>query len=207
MRLYRLFGSLVLLIIIAGLMICSPSNEVKEESYCINESSSFETKLLKNIDAEEETFSIDARNYDIVKVAYKELDNVGGEKYWSYFGFPSHVPWCACFASWCADQCGLIDENIIPRFTSVGYGYNWFRNKEQWIWGSETPEPGMIIFFDYTDMDLNDIRDGIADHVGIVKNVEDGYVYCIEGNYKDTCKENKYEIGSVNILGYGVPNY
>ena len=40
-----------------------------------------------------------AGNSDIVKVAKKEIGNVGGEKYWRWFGFDSHVHWCACFVS------------------------------------------------------------------------------------------------------------
>ena len=28
--------------------------------------------------------------------------------YWSWYGFESRVEWCACFVSWCADQCGYI---------------------------------------------------------------------------------------------------
>ena len=55
--------------------------------------------------------------------------------------------------------------------------------------------------------ELDEIRDGIPDHVGIVKDVKDGYVYCIEGNYRNTCKETKYAIGHKNILGYGTPKY
>ena len=29
-----------------------------------------------------------------------------GQPYWSWYGFGGRVEWCACFASWCADQCG-----------------------------------------------------------------------------------------------------
>ena len=39
----------------------------------------------------------------IVQVALTQVGNVGGEPYWSWYGFGSRVEWCACFVSWCAD--------------------------------------------------------------------------------------------------------
>lgn len=47
-------------------------------------------------------------NSDIVKVAQKQIGNEGGEKFWKWYGFPTRVEWCACFVSWCADQCGCM---------------------------------------------------------------------------------------------------
>ena len=38
----------------------------------------------------------------IVTVALSQVGNVGGEPYWSWYGFNSRVEWCACFVSWCA---------------------------------------------------------------------------------------------------------
>lgn len=143
----------------------------------------------------------------IVEVAYKEIGNVGGEKFWSWYGFNGYVPWCCCFVSWCADQCGYIDSGVIPKFASVTVGQNWFMNNNQWIWPNVEPSPGMIIFFDFANQDLEDINDGIPDHVGIVRYVLDGYVYCVEGNYYDTCKDTKYLLNNSCIYGYGVPNY
>ena len=40
---------------------------------------------------------------DIVAVAESQLGNVGGEPYWSWYGFKSRVEWCATFVSWCAN--------------------------------------------------------------------------------------------------------
>ena len=31
-------------------------------------------------------------------------------KYWSWYGFEAGVEWCACFVSWCANECGYIDS-------------------------------------------------------------------------------------------------
>ena len=35
-----------------------------------------------------------------VTVALSQLGNVGGDPYWSWYGFSAHVDWCACFVSW-----------------------------------------------------------------------------------------------------------
>ena len=38
---------------------------------------------------------------DIVAVALSQVGNVGGQPYWSWYGFSSRVEWCACFVIWC----------------------------------------------------------------------------------------------------------
>ena len=42
---------------------------------------------------------------DIVTVALSQVGNVGGQPYWSWYGFSSRVEWCACFVSWCGATC------------------------------------------------------------------------------------------------------
>ena len=66
------------------------------------------------------------------------------------------------------------------------------------------PRPGDIIFFDWDDPDT-DGQDGSAGHVGIVERVEGGYVYAVEGNSGDSCRQKSYAIGYYEILGYGTP--
>lgn len=137
-------------------------------------------------------------NGDLVAVAQSQVGNVGGAPYWSWYGFNSRVEWCAIFVSWCAEQCGLIDSGALPKFSGVGTGVNWFRSRGQWLPGSATPEPGMIIFFKWYGSDSL-----IADHVGIVERVENGRVYTIEGNSNDMVRRNSYPIEYGEILGYG----
>ena len=144
-------------------------------------------------------------NRQIVDVARSQLGNVGGEPYWSWYGFPSRVEWCACFVSWCADQCGYIDSGIIPRFSGCEKGAGWFKARNLWQDGSATPTSGAIIFFDWVDGDGT--QDGSPDHVGIVEKVENGRVYTIEGNSGDACQQNSYPIGYFEIFGYGTPKY
>ena len=40
---------------------------------------------------------------DLVRVALSQVGNVGGQPYWSWYGFAARKPWCACFVSWCAN--------------------------------------------------------------------------------------------------------
>lgn len=142
-------------------------------------------------------------NSDIVQVAAEQLGNIGGQPYWSWYGFSSRVEWCCCFVSWCANECGYIEDGIIPKYSVVDDGANWFRNKGQWLDGDEEPQAGMIIFFDWK----YDGLDGGGDHTGIVEKVEGGRVYTIEGNSSDACQENSYPLGHYEILGYGAPAY
>ncbi|WP_133965271.1 lysozyme family protein [Eubacterium limosum] len=139
-------------------------------------------------------------NSSMVNVAASQIGNVGGERYWSWYGFSSRVEWCACFVSWCADQCGYIDAGIIPKFSYVPDGVAYFQSKGQWQDGSYTPKAGDIIFFTWDGS-------GGSDHVGIVESVIDGTVNTIEGNTTDSCGRRSYALGSYVILGYGCPGY
>ena len=139
-------------------------------------------------------------NQAIVEVALTQLGNEGGQPYWSWYGFDGRVEWCACFVSWCADQCGYIESGIIPKFSGCVEGANWFKGNGQWQDRNYEPQAGDIIFFDWEG-------DGETDHVGIVEKCENGVVYTVEGNSGDTCRQNQYTVGSSSIYGYGVPAY
>ena len=142
----------------------------------------------------------------IVAVALSQIGNVGGEPYWSWYGFNSRVEWCATFVSWCANQCGYIDSGVCPKYASVNNGVKWFKDHNQWADASIEPAPGMIIFFDWNNQGGSGPQDGDPDHTGIVEKVENGYVYTVEGNTGDSCAERRYSIGHYEILGYGILN-
>lgn len=148
-------------------------------------------------------YGINASDDMIVAVALSQVGNVGGEPYWSWYGFGSRVEWCACFVSWCANECGYIDAGVIPKFAGCINGVNWFKERGQWADNSAEPTPGMIIFFDWDDPDEGG-QDGLSDHVGIVEKVENGRVYTVEGNSGDSCRQKSYPLGYYQILGYGV---
>lgn len=50
-------------------------------------------------------YGIGASDDAIVTVAMSQIGNVGGQSYWSWYGFDSRVEWCACFVSWCGATC------------------------------------------------------------------------------------------------------
>ncbi len=143
----------------------------------------------------------------IVEVARSQIGNVSGEPYWRWYGFTERVGWCACFVSWCANECGYIDAGIFPRFSGPEWGVYWFKQRGQWLDRQATPSPGMIIFYDWDSPETGG-QDGVTDHVGIVSHVENGRVYTIEGNsVGDSCRERSRELGNYQIMGYGVPEY
>ena len=137
-----------------------------------------------------------AGNQAIVQVALAQEGN-GGDTYWRWYGFSSRVSWCACFVSWCGEQCGYLESGAMPKFSLCSDGVKWFQNKGQFKDGSYVPAAGDIIFFDRGD-------DGSIDHVGIVESVKKGNVNTVEGNSGDTVRRRSYPIGNNEIYGYGV---
>ena len=135
----------------------------------------------------------------IVQVALTQEGNEG-DTYWSWYGFDSRVEWCACFVSWCAQQCGYLESGVIPKFSLCSDGVDWFHARGQFQDASYVPAAGDIIFFDWGN-------DGTIDHVGIVESVTNGVVNTIEGNSGDICARRSYSMGSDAIYGYGVPCY
>ena len=137
-------------------------------------------------------------NQAVVDIAKSQVGNVGGQPYWSWYGFTSRVEWCACFVSWCYGQMGLTE----PRFSACqAQGIPWFQSHGQWG-GRDYANiaPGDAIFFDW---DL----DGSADHVGIVVGTDGSKVYTVEGNSGDACKIKSYSLTYECIKGYGLMNW
>ena len=160
--------------------------------------------FLDNLLAEENSSLWDdlltGSSEEIVSIALSQVGNIGGQPYWSWYGFDSHVNWCACFVSWCANECGYIQAGIIPRFASCTAGSNWFKARDLWKPRGATPDVGDLVFFDWD-------TDGLPDHVGIVECVKDEKVYTVEGNSSDRCRQRSYSISYSGIFGYGTPDY
>ena len=137
-------------------------------------------------------------NTALVDIAKSQVGNVGGQPYWSWYGFDYRVEWCACFVSWCYGQAGLSE----PRFAAcTSQGMPWFTSRGQW--GDRNYAniaPGDAIFFDWDNS-------GDADHVGIVIGTDGERVYTVEGNSGDACKIKSYPLGSSLIRGYGLMNW
>lgn len=148
---------------------------------------------------------------ELIRVARQEIGYAGGYKFYTWYGFPGWVHWCACFVSWCATEAGLVEQGLIHTFSGcTETGMEAFRAKGQWqegfyYGGSYIPKPGDIIFFDWNNS-------GDADHVGIVESVENGMVYTIEGNSptedeRGIVREKSYSVDYGCIRGYAVIPY
>lgn len=134
-------------------------------------------------------------NAAVTEIAKRQVGNVGGRPYWSWYGFTSRVEWCACFVSWCYAQAGASE----PRFSGcTSGGMGWFQSHGQWA-DRYYPDiaPGDAIFFDWDGT-------GDADHVGIVIGSDGKNVYTVEGNSGDACRYREYPLGSSVIRGYGL---
>ena len=148
-------------------------------------------------------------NSEIVFVAKAQIGNVGGDKFWKWYGFNEHVHWCACYVNWCANECGYIEKGIVPKFSSCNEGIRWFKEKNQWHDRSDSYYPmiGDIIFFDWYDDNGN--LSGSADHVGIVTriDIDNSTIYTVEGNTDNKCAERMYTFDDRQVMGYGSPKY
>ncbi|MFI3326018.1 MAG: CHAP domain-containing protein [Clostridia bacterium] len=131
---------------------------------------------------------------NIANTALSQVGNVGGEPYWSWYGFSYRVEWCACFVSWVLDQS---DYDGI-KFASCTQGIAYFKSTDMWVgYNITNVVAGDLIFFDWDN-------DGKANHVGIVLGTDGEYVYTVEGNSGDECKIKKYSLNSNSIFGYGL---
>lgn len=127
--------------------------------------------------------------------------------------------WCDVFTDWCFVQ--AFGEQEARKLTSqtkgrtlgagCKYSMGYYKNDGKFF--SEPKVGDQIFFYGTTDgkVDKNKIA-----HTGIVVNVDDAYVYTIEGNTRpdpyvvenggEVC-EKKYKRTYASIAGYGRPNY
>ena len=136
-------------------------------------------------------------NQNIVDIALSQEGNVGGQPYWSWYGFDDRVEWCATYVSWVLHQAGYTE----PRFAACqSQGVPYFSVQGRWANGGYSDiAPGDVIFFDWEG-------DGRSDHVGIVVGTDGSRVYTVEGNSGDACKIKDYALNSDVIMGYGLMN-
>ena len=146
-------------------------------------------------DKEMKKFTSVVDDKPLINTAMSQLGNQGGEPFWTWFGFSSHVDWCAIFVSWCEDQCGFIKNDMAPSFAMVADGANWFRRHDQWLGEEEAPASGDLVFFDWD-------QDGELDHVGIVTAVVNDLLFTVEGNSSDRCRQKRYSLANPVIAGY-----
>jgi surface antigen len=156
----------------------------------------------------------------LIEVAKGEIGTIEGPKdnetKYGKFTKANFQPWCGSFVMWCADQAGVKVPNTV--YTPGGAAA--FKKSNRWYDAQVCdPEPGDIAYFDFP-------ADGVdrISHVGIViKDNEDGTVWCIEGNTSgdskgsqrnggEVCKKlraykkNKKGV-QVSIVGFGRPKF
>ena len=156
----------------------------------------------------------------LIEVAKAEIGVIEGPKdnetkYGAYTK-ANFQPWCGSFVMWCADQAGV----KIPNTVYTPGGAAAFKKAGRWYDAQICdPEPGDIAYFDFPGDGVERIS-----HVGIViKDNEDGTVWCIEGNTSGDPKKSQRNGGEVvkklraykknkanvhiSIVGFGRPKF
>ncbi len=123
-------------------------------------------------------------------------------RYGEWYG-QNYSDWCAMFVAFCMHY-AEIPRAEMPVEMSCG---KWVRTlSESGLYASADnymPKPGDLVFFDYKHQGL---RDGWADHVGIVLSVdkETGTVETIEGAVRNAVRILNYSSADPDILGFGI---
>ncbi|MCG5211681.1 CHAP domain-containing protein [Streptosporangium sp. KLBMP 9127] len=107
----------------------------------------------------------------------------------------SSQPWCDMYISWAAQKLGY--QEWVGQFAWTVSHARWFEKQDAW---GHTPEPGALVFYDWSGGD--DIT-GI-DHVGVVTKVTGKKIHTIEGNIDGGVAKRKVRDES-KVVGYGYP--
>ncbi len=108
------------------------------------------------------------------------------------------------FVSFCLEY-AHVPEWGVPQSASQQRLLN--RMKEKGLYAAREdaePRPGDLIFFDH-ELEGEEGH-GATDHIGIVLDTDDDYVYTIEGNSNLRVQEKQYELTDEHITGYGLVN-
>ena len=156
----------------------------------------------------------------LIEVAKEEIGYIEGPKdnetKYGKFTKADFQPWCGSFVMWCANEAGVKVPNTV--YTPGGAAA--FKKTGRWYDAQICdPEPGDIAYFDFPGDGVERIS-----HVGIViKDNEDGTVWCIEGNTSGDPKKSQRNGGEVvkklraykknkanvmiSIVGFGRPKF
>jgi hypothetical protein len=156
----------------------------------------------------------------LIEIAKEEIGYIEGPKdnetKYGAFTKANFQPWCGSFVMWCADKAGVKVPNTV--YTPGGAAA--FKKSGRWYDAQICdPEPGDIAYFDFPGDGVDRIS-----HVGIViKDNEDGTVWCIEGNTSGDPKKSQRNGGEVvkklraykknkkgvqiSIVGFGRPKF
>ncbi len=201
---------LILSLVVTGVNALSPSYEVSE-SY---KSGDYYTQLtaveltgnyiddLINVALSQKNYHEGAGNSDLSGFGTGHADCT---EYCRWYGY--NVGWCAVFISWCARQAQIPESIISNNSWADGCGGN-FGETEIYSFSEHEPQKGDIIY-------ISNDSDPEADHVGLVYEVDDEFIYALEGNTSDRVYDIKYYKDSGRqfyyndtvIVYYGVPDY
>jgi hypothetical protein len=156
----------------------------------------------------------------LIEVAEAEVGTIEGPKdnetKYGKFTKADFQPWCGSFVNWCGNEAGV----KIPNTVYTPSGAAAFKKAGSWIDGDVAdPEPGDIAYFDFP----SDGVDRISHVAIVVKDNEDGTVWCIEGNTSGDLKGSQRNGGEVckklrafkknkkgvmiSIVGFGRPKF
>lgn len=163
-------------------------------SIALNEVGYLEKKSNSQLD--DKTANAGDKNY--TKYA-RDLHKLGD----FYNGNKNGFSWCDVFVDWCFVT-AFGEERALELLcqpkkscgAGVGFSCDYYKNKGQFY---TKPEVGDQIFF-------KDSK-GVRTHTGLVYQVDNNYVYTVEGNTGNGVKKKKYAINSNSIYGYGRPKY
>ena len=118
------------------------------------------------------------------------------------YGFSAiSVPWCDVFADAAYIVCFGYDSAVKMTYqTPSGYAACTLSADAYRRHGAFTryPEVGDQIFFDFG---------GGINHTGIVIEVYEDHIVCVEGNYSDSVARTQYKKSDPTIAGYGRPDW
>lgn len=139
----------------------------------------------------------DICNVAKTQVGYRET-GYNYTEYGRWYGNQSY--WCNVFVSWCAYVAG-IPSSVFPKLTAVGNSYYSTLpsvGADCFAFGSKPVEAGDLLFSCTCSGSF-----GCIDHVGLIVDVDDQYIYTVEGNMSDQVKALTYPVST----GYSAYNH
>lgn len=134
------------------------------------------------------------------ELGYEET-GINVTKYGEWYGMQD--AWCVMFISWCAEQAG-ISTAVIPKTASNDYLCAYYSNLGTYYrspsqGGTVEPQVGDIYFVgtSYTT----------TSHAGIIVDVDDAYIYTVDGNWSNKVSARTISKTSSDFVGFARPNY
>ena len=113
--------------------------------------------------------------------------------------------WCAATVSFWRNVLGLTDY-ILPE-CSCSRMIELYKQKGLWVEDDTyVPDMGDILMYAWKDKGVGDCKLP-PNHVGIVKEVKNGIIYVIEGNYSKSVKIRQIKVNGKFIRGFATPDY